>query len=219
MTAESDNCCSRCLGFITTMGLAALFIWLSLRVDEPKCYIDYIYIPALNKTLNSPFTTNSTLNFTLKLVNPNKDKGIKYDAVRLRFAIFIDHNTTRPIGNATVGGFYQGHEKKARKPGSLNAAAGNLTAKVDGKMYFRVEFDTAVKYKISLWYTKKRDLLWGGANVEIGDSGVKVHRKAIRLGDSQARIESGASKLRGCYRALLPFLVAVLLVLHAPAFT
>lgn len=174
------------------MGLTALFIWLSIRVDEPKCYIDRIYVPALNKTLNS--TSNSTFFFTLKLVNPNEDKGIQYDAVQLRFGVFFDLNATRSLGNATIEKFYQGHQKKAKKLGLVEAAgAGNLTESVNGTVYFRVDFTTAVKYKILLWYSK-RDRLWGGANLEISDSGEKKDSKAIRLGNSPAIIVSGASK-------------------------
>ncbi|CAK8535246.1 unnamed protein product [Lathyrus sativus] len=208
MMAKHDSCCSCCSGFIITMGLTALFIWLSIRVDEPKCYIDHIYVPALNKTLNS--TSNSTILFTLKLVNPNKDKGIQYDAVYLRFGIFLDLNTTRSLGNATVERFYQGHEKKGQKPGSMNGV-GNLTETVNGKVYFRVDFVTAVKYKILLWCTK-RDQLWGGANLEIGDSGEKVYKKAVRLGNSPVMIESSASGLYGGYRALLIFLVGFIAI-------
>lgn len=211
MAAEPNNCCSCCSSFILTIGLTALFIWLSLRVDEPKCYLEHIYIPTLNKTLNS--SSNSTLLFTLKLVNPNKDKGIQYDAVQLRFGIFFNVNTTRSIGNATVDRFYQGHEKKAKKPGSL--IGGNLTATVDGKVYLRVDFVTAVKYKILFWYTK-RDRLWGGANVAIGDSGEKVEKKAIRLGNSLVVVESGARRIRGRYRTLLvPFFVTAVLLFSA----
>ncbi|CAI8593005.1 unnamed protein product [Vicia faba] len=205
MPPKHDSCCSCCSGFIITTGLTALFIWLSIRVDEPKCYLDYIYVPALNKTLNS--TSNSTFLFTLKLVNPNKDKGIQYDAVQLRFGLFKDLNTTRSLGNATVGRFYQGHEKTAKKPGLVVVnGVGNLTERVNGKVYFRVDFVTAVKYKILLWYTK-RDQLWGGANLEIGDLGEKVGKKGVRLGNSPVMIESGALKLYGGYRALLIFLV------------
>lgn len=206
MPPKHDSCCSCCSGFIITTGLTALFIWLSIRVDEPKCYLDYIYVPALNKTLNSP--SNSTFIFTLKLVNPNKDKGIQYDDVHLRFRVFKDLNTTRSLGNATVGRFYQGHEKTARKPGSVVNGVGNLTERVNGKVYYRVDFATAVKYKILLWYTK-RDQLWGGANVEFGDSGEKVEKKAVRLGNSPELIVSGASELYGGYRALLIFLVVL----------
>ncbi|KAK7324654.1 hypothetical protein VNO77_28385 [Canavalia gladiata] len=206
--ANSDSCCARCCSFIIAIGLTALFLWLSLQVDEPKCYIDYIYVPALNKSLNSQ--RNHTLFFTLKLVNPNKDKGIQYDAVSLTFNVFVSLNATRPLGNATVDQFYQGHQKKASKKGSLLAAA-NFTVPVNGKVFYRADFATAVKYKILFWYTK-RDRLWGGANVEIGDSGLKVYRKAIRLGNSLPVIESGAPKLHECYRALLPFFLAVLVI-------
>lgn len=75
---------------------------------------------------------------------------------------------------------------------------------------------TAVKYKILFWYTK-RDQLWGGANVAIGDSGEKVEKKAIRLANSPlVVVESGARKICGRYRALLvPFFVAVVLLFSA----
>lgn len=209
MAAEHDSCCSRCVTFLITIGLTALFLWLSLRVDEPKCYLDYIYVPALNKTLNSNSThnKNTTILFALKLTNGNKDKGIQYDDVLLSFRVFESVNLTRPLGNATVQRFYQGHQKKATKHGNFSGGGGNLTAAVAGRMWYRVDYATAVKYKILFWYTK-RHRLWGGANVEIGDSGMKVYRKAVRLGGKNpVVIESGASKLSGRYRAplLLPF--------------
>lgn len=213
MAAESKNCCSCCFNLIITMGLAALFLWLSLRADEPKCYLESIYVPALNKSLNSPH--NSTLFFTLKLNNPNKDKGIKYDAVHLNFRIFNDSNATRPLADATLQGFYQGHQKKAHKPGNATVTAvDGVNTTVNGKVYFRVDFATRVKYKILVFY-KKRQSVWGGANVEINDSGLKVYDKPIRLGNLPVRIESGAPKLRGRYHAPVAFFVTVLVVLHA----
>ncbi|KAK7290817.1 hypothetical protein RIF29_05533 [Crotalaria pallida] len=209
---QSDSCCGCCLSFILTMGLTALFIWLSLRVDEPKCYLEQIYVPALNKTLNSPH--NSTLFFTLRLVNPNKDKGIKYDAVHLSFRVFDSSNSTRPLANATIDGFYQGHQKKAHKHGNTTAGLNMTTAAVNGKVYYRVDFETKAKYKILVFYTK-RDSLWGGANVEINNSsGLKVYEKPIRLGNSLAVINSGVPELRGGYRALLAFLLTGLVLLH-----
>ncbi|CAL0322715.1 unnamed protein product [Lupinus luteus] len=214
MAAEFESCWSCCFSFILTMGVTAFFIWLSLRVTEPKCYLESIYVPALNKSLNSPH--NTTLFFTLKLVNPNKDKGVKYNAVNLTFRIFNDSNTTRPLANATVDRFYQGHQKTAHKSGNtaVTGGGGNLTTVVNGKVYLRVEFDATVKYKILVFYTK-RDSLWGGANVELNNSsGLKVYGKPLRLGNSVARIVSGASELCGGYRALWGFFVNFLVVLH-----
>ncbi|KAL2331574.1 hypothetical protein Fmac_019155 [Flemingia macrophylla] len=216
-TTSSDSCCTRCLSFLITIGLTALFLWLSLRVDEPRLYLDYIYVPSLNKTLNpnpNPQThTNNTIFFTVKLANNNKDKGIQYDNVSLSFSHFTSLNATRALGNATVKSFYQGHQKNAFKKGYLNAT-GNLTTPVNGRVFYRVDFTTAVKYKILFWYTK-RHRLWGGANVEIEASlGTKVNRKGIRLGgNSLAVIESGAPLIRRGYPALP--CVAVFLILYA----
>ncbi|KAL2331577.1 hypothetical protein Fmac_019158 [Flemingia macrophylla] len=196
---SSGSCCAQCLTFlIAKIGVIALLLWLTLCVDEPRLYLDYIYVPSLNKTLNpNPHThTNTTIFFTLKLVNNNKVNGIQYDDVSLSFSHFTSLNATRSLGNATVGGFYQGYHKGALKQGYL-AATGNLTAPVNAGVYYRVDFKTAVKYKNLFWYTK-RHRLWGGANVEIDASlGTKVHPKEVRLGgNSPAVIESGAPGIR-----------------------
>ncbi|KAK7335395.1 hypothetical protein VNO80_27210 [Phaseolus coccineus] len=211
MAAAQGSCCIRCTTFLITIGLTALFLWLSMSVDEPHFYLDKIYVPALNKTLN-PSPQNTTILFNLKLVNGNKESGIKYDDVHLSFKIFVSVNATRLLGNATVERFYQGHDKKAFKPGSLNGD-GNLTAAVAEKVVYRVDFTTAVKYKIVWWYTK-RHRLWGGANVEMNNSGLKVYRKPVRLGGKNPEvIPSGAPEFRGCYRALVTFGVAAFVLL------
>ncbi|MQL05671.1 hypothetical protein EI015_26745, partial [Escherichia coli] len=101
---------------------------------------------------------NSTVFFAIKLKNPNKDKGIKYDAVQLNFRIFNDSNTTRPLANATLQGFYQGHQKTADKPGNASVGGANVTAAVNDKVYYRVDFTTKVKYKILVFYTKRHSL-------------------------------------------------------------
>ncbi|XP_057758748.1 protein NDR1-like [Arachis stenosperma] len=213
--AEQHSCCSCCFSFIITMGLTALFFWLSLRVDQPKFYLESIYVPALNRSLPST-TKNDTVLFKIKFTNPNKDKGIKYDAVRVNISVFLSQNTTRLLSNSTaVAPFYQGRQKKAHKPSSASFV-GNLTpaAGMDGKVYFRVDFATAVKYKILFWYTKRHGM-WGGANVEINNGGVKVYPKPVRLGNEPPRIVNGAPEFRGGYRALLPlFLVAWIMRTH-----
>ncbi|MCI97338.1 non-race specific disease resistance protein 1-like protein b, partial [Trifolium medium] len=57
----------------------------------------------------------------------------------------------------------------------------------------------------------KRDYLWGGANVEIGDLGLKVEKKGVRLGGNEpVKIVSGGVKLYGGYRALVVFFVVFL---------
>lgn len=208
-TTGRDGCCGCCFSFILTCGLTALFLWLSLRADEPKLYVKEFYVPALNNTLNS---TSRNISFTLELENGNKDKGIRYDDVYVTFGIFLDRNTTRLIGNTTYPGFYQGHKKDAKKLVVVQAFDSiNRTKTVDGKVYFRVNFTTAIKYKIMLWYTKRHHL-WGGANVEVNDFGLKSYRKGIRLGNSPPNIVSGAPKFHGCYCALLGILIHLIAV-------
>ncbi|KAI9093277.1 hypothetical protein K1719_027291 [Acacia pycnantha] len=202
MGSAEGSCCKCCFSFIITLGLTALFLWLSLQTNEPKCYVEYFYVPALNQTLKTP--SNSTIVFILGFDNKNKDKGIQYDPVNVTFGIFLDRNRTKPIGNSTIDGFYQGHQKNAKKPGSIEIHGGGLnrTEKVDNKSYFRVDFRTSVKYKILLWYTKRHSL-WGGGNVPIDDSGNKHGKKGVRLGHTDSVIVSGAPLLAGCYCALL----------------
>lgn len=73
---DRDNggktCCSYCFSFIFTAGLTSLFLWLSLRPDKPKCSIEYFYVPALNKSLDSHSRLNTTLNFIVRFANPTE---------------------------------------------------------------------------------------------------------------------------------------------------
>ncbi|OMO80553.1 hypothetical protein CCACVL1_12896 [Corchorus capsularis] len=134
-----------------------------------------IYLPSL--TLN---TTDPTLNFTLRLENPNKDKGIKYAPVNVTFYDFP--NRSHVIGSGQIPGFYQGHKKKATKPGNTTASTAVALKAVseNGTGVFRVDLETAVKFKIMFWYTKKQRIRVGG-EVMVNASGIKVDHKKIRL--------------------------------------
>jgi len=210
------NCCTCCTSFITSTGLAILFLWLTLRTQQPKCFIQSLYLPSFNKTLTSTIhkhsNNNNTIIFNLKLANQNKDKGVYYDATRLTFALFLDVNTTRPLANSTLDGFYQGHGKTAEKWGSAEARGGGVNRTVQGSVFLRVEFVTRVKYKILFVYTK-RHRLSGGANVEVTvSSGQKVNPKGIRLGNAPVRIGSEAAPVRGLWVALSGTFVSLLVL-------
>lgn len=174
--AESGGCCRCCFSFIFTLGLTALFMWLSLRTSNPTCKVRSLYIPALNRTLND--TTNKTLYVTLRLENHNKDKGIYYDAINLNFTL---PNATKPIATAVVPNFYQGHQKKATKsavgePKELNWTAVSNATYSNGTVHFRVDLVTAVRFKIMFWRTKRHGLRVG-ADVVVNDSGGYVNPK------------------------------------------
>ncbi|XP_022716947.1 protein NDR1-like [Durio zibethinus] len=178
MSDSGGGCCRCCCSFIFTLGLTALFMWLSLRTSNPKCSLQTLYLPSLNRTLND--SNDPAINFTLKLDNPNKDKGIKYDP--LYVTVYDFPNRSHVIGNISMPGFYQGHKKKATKPhqGTGNTSVALKAVAENGTGIFRVDVATSVKFKIMFWYTKKHKIRVG-ADVMVNASGVKVNPKRIKL--------------------------------------
>lgn len=204
--SEPGGCCRCCCSFIFTLGLTSLFMWLSLRVDNPKCSVQYFYLPALNKTLGLNTSTNSTLDFQLSLDNGNKDKGIYYDAVNVTFHDNPNRSLSHLMGDYTILGFYQGHQKKAKKGGSVELNRTLLSRAVfpNGSAVFRVDMATRVRFKILFWKTKKYSLV-REASVEVNDQGIKVNKKGIKLNSSAPQ--------PGYYRALVGVFLSSLVLI------
>ncbi|XVF70533.1 hypothetical protein PTKIN_Ptkin11bG0169100 [Pterospermum kingtungense] len=181
MADRDGGCCGCCCSFIFTLGLTALFMWLSLRTSNPKCSIQTIYLPSLINRTSNQTTIDPTFNLSLRLDNPNKDKGIRYDT--LDVTVYDFPNKSHVIGKVSIQGFYQGHKKKATKPGqgTANTTVALQAVFENGTGTFRVDMVTAVKFKIMFWYTKKHHI-WVGADVVVNASnGAKVEPKGIRL--------------------------------------
>ncbi|KAL6975311.1 hypothetical protein U1Q18_024107 [Sarracenia purpurea var. burkii] len=189
------GCCRWCFRLILASGFTALFMWLSLRASNPVCSIQDIYVPALNKTANS--TDSADIYFNLKLDNQNNGKGIYYDALNLTFS--YAPNTSFPVGNRTFSGFYQGHNKNTRRKDWVK------TGGVPPSAVLRVNLETAVRFKIAFWKTKKHKLEVA-ADVQIDTSGKKVEKKGVKL-------KSSATTM-GCYLALMGPLVCTFVVLY-----
>ncbi|CAH1412399.1 unnamed protein product [Lactuca virosa] len=100
-------------------------------------------------------TSYQSIYLDLKLDNENKDKG-----------------------------FYQGHQKKARRKNWTDTqgvpwdAAVNITG--GRPPVFRVDLATAVRFKILFWKTKRHKLILG-ADFEVSDRGQKLQKKGTRL--------------------------------------
>ncbi|XP_050215853.1 protein NDR1-like [Mercurialis annua] len=190
MPDSGGGCCRCCCSFIFTLGLTALFLWLSLRVSKPKCSLHKFYIPALNHSLNP--RGNTSLIFQLRLENTNKDKGVYYDPVNVTF--FDNPTRNHSIGNFTITKFHQGHKKKATKGGeiSLNSSSGFdqeavFRAVSNGSAVFRVDMVTSVKYKIMFWKTKRYKIIVG-ADVNITTQGsISDPKKGVRLKSDAAK--------------------------------
>lgn len=201
------GCGGRCCRFIITCGVSALFLWLALRTSKPTCSIQDFYVPILNKSDHSIGTrSNNSIFFDLKLDNGMKEKGVYYDNISLTF--FYGPNTSFPIANYTVPGFYQGHGKQARRKSVVeahgqpwDAAFKNVS---NGTVsIFRVGLSTKLRFKIIFWHTKRHNLVVG-ANVEVNNSGKKVSKKGIKL-------KSGSPE-HGCPLELLLFSIVLVVI-------
>ncbi|KAL8226489.1 hypothetical protein R6Q57_016321 [Mikania cordata] len=210
---SGTGCFRCCFSFTLTLGLTSLFMWLSLRTSNPILSIQDIYIPALNKTLNS--TADQRIYLDLKLDNGNKDKGIFYDT--LNISLHYQTNDSNaiigvPISNYTLWGFYQGHNKNARRKNWLDTYGVPWDAAVEviagGKLaVFRVDLTTVIRFKILFWKTKKHRLVVG-TDFGVNDMGKKERRKGTRLKSGVPEMLSGDSPVA----VLLVVLSTLLLV-------
>ncbi|KAK4852837.1 hypothetical protein QYF36_027446 [Acer negundo] len=165
-------------------------MWLSLRTSNPKCSIDTFFLPALDNSLSkSTRSTNNTVYFVLKLENPNKDKGIYYDAVNVNVSVAVYNDTPSKnhslIGSSVIPNFYQGHKKKAYKNGSVEfdrqlQAVFRAVLNNSTKAEFRVDMATAVRFKIMAWKTKRHKIRVGG-DVKVDGQGSIEGKKGIKL--------------------------------------
>lgn len=188
--------------FVTFLGcllyvsfITALLLWFTTLVHHiPRCSIHYFYIPALNKSLNSP--DNTTLNFMLRLKNINAQQGIYYDDLHLSFSNSYN-NTSLLVANYTVPRFYQGHEKKAKKWGQVFPFNNQMVSRAvlpNGSAVFRVDLKTKVKYKVIFWKTR-RYKFEASVNLEVNEDGatkVKDKEDGIKMkkSDSSLRLTS-----------------------------
>ncbi|KAL4566832.1 hypothetical protein LXL04_030957 [Taraxacum kok-saghyz] len=207
-------CCRCCFSFILTLGLAALFLWLSLRTSNPVCSIQDVYIPALNKTRNS--TSYQSIYLDLKLDNENKDKGIYYDQLNITLHYYINESISNhektgiQISNYTLKGFYQGHQKKARRKNWTDTYGVPWDVALNGgPAVFRVDLVTAVRFKILFWKTKRHGLRVG-ADFEVSDRGQKVQKKGTRLKSGAPELFSGNSRVTSSLVVFCTFVLVFL---------
>ncbi|XP_012070741.1 protein NDR1-like [Jatropha curcas] len=182
----------KCCNFTVGLVIAALFMWQRFTTAKPKCFLQEIYVPALNQSSNSP--SNTTLFFQLKLENTNIVKGVYYDPVNVTF--FDSPNRTHSIGNFTIPKFYQGRNKKAIKSGEINDTGLDIEAVLravsNGSVVFRVDMATSVRNKFVVFKTKRRRINVG-AYVNVSNQGTQVNpRKGVRLSSSVGKIGSSS---------------------------
>ncbi|KAL2547832.1 Protein NDR1 [Forsythia ovata] len=193
-----------------------IFLGLHAQLYKPNFYIQNIYVPSLSRSDKSyDSRSNNLIFFDLDIENSMTIKGVHYDNINLAF--YYGPNTSHPIGNYTVPGFYQGEgENTARRDVVVTygmpwddamKTVSNLSTVV-----FRLDLATKVKFKYYFFYSKKKGVDVG-ANVEVNDYGRKVQQEAIKLTSSGASRTKDTSCLNtmGIFVALTSLLVTSLL--------
>ncbi|ERN17298.1 hypothetical protein AMTRI_Chr02g216210 [Amborella trichopoda] len=172
---------SWCFGFTFLLGLTTLFLWLSLRPQNPSYDLIDFYSPALDIASNSPNTTrNTTILFQLKISNPNKDSGIHYDAINVSL-----YYKEKKIGESNVQGFYQGHKKTAKKSVVIAAAnelfweAASLEV-LNRTAVFRVDLVIGLRFKV-VWANTRHKGVEVAGHVPVGVDGKMVAGKKKRI--------------------------------------
>ncbi|KAK9155854.1 hypothetical protein Sjap_003334 [Stephania japonica] len=196
--ADDRTCFSCCCSSIFSLGLAALFLWLSLRPSKPTFYIESFYVPALNKTAsNDGQRRNTTMEFELLLKNRNKDSGIFYD--QLNLTIYHGGDLSHPVANLSIPAFRQGKKKKAHRREAVAAAgvpweAARREAAAGGGTVFRVGVATLLRYRIVFWKTRRYGMSVAG-NVTVNASGLKSTEDGVKLSSSSPTLLCGLSRV------------------------
>ncbi|KAJ9549912.1 hypothetical protein OSB04_022455 [Centaurea solstitialis] len=149
--------------------------------SDPSFTINEFYVSALNLSDISSTTTavNQTLSFDMKLHNKNKAMGAYYDPVRITFSYVPNIKLTFVVAEYTVPKFYQ-HNQKSKYVRETVATRGiapfnrTVTSSV-----FKVEVFTKVGFTSPAY--RKKGSVGRGANVRVGQTGVKDSKKGIKL--------------------------------------
>ncbi|CAA2973740.1 Hypothetical predicted protein [Olea europaea subsp. europaea] len=142
---------------IVVLSLVSVVIWRCLIPRNPSFTIVNIYFPSLNSE-NSSLGNSSLILFDFKISNPNKGINIYYDGISLSLFfkdVFVGTSSTPP--------FYQGHKNNTSWKIPIKADSAVVHQKFQqglrgGNIDFKVEAETAVKFKIFWWKTKEHQI-------------------------------------------------------------
>lgn len=153
----------------------------------PQCYLQYFYIPALDKSLNSPHNTSIYLDLKLENYNPDKE-DICYDYINITLSYINSQSYNNSIASTTIPSFCQA-EGTIKKHVNFTVDQGlNWTimfhdwAVSDNQTMveaFRLNLSTAVRARYLFWRNKKKNSLKAAANVEVNELGLKVKKRDI----------------------------------------
>ncbi|KAJ3694856.1 hypothetical protein LUZ60_000233 [Juncus effusus] len=178
--------------------------------EPPTSVLESIYFPSLDKNVNS--SADTTLTFDITITNHNAFVGIYYDPINITF--YDSPNRVHCIANFVAPRFHQSGDGEEEKVGTVitngfdrEAAMRNISA--EGHWVVRVDLSTSIRYNL-LWSSRMHKYKVG-ANVKIGDTGIKVHHK------EPAELTSKADKIGSTFGQISFFILNlfVLCFLHS----
>ncbi|KAL1555596.1 protein NDR1-like [Salvia divinorum] len=191
-------------GLLTIIAIASFLVQQTVYLPGPRCYLEQLYVPALDisapqNTSNST-TTNPFLFFALGLENNLQIRSISYDNVTLAF--FYGR---KAVADYVVPGFYQGMLGTAHRRDVVETrgvpwedAVGAVSA--GGTVGFRVDLAARMRFKVLFWYSKEKKVRVL-ADVAVDDSGFKAGGDDVRM----RRLSDSAASGLG-FRVLLLFM-------------
>lgn len=166
-TRVSKFICTIFLGILFFLGIIAFIVYLSLRPHRPRFFINELSIPALAQPNGFE---NAELTYNVTARNSNHEIGIYYDDMQVT-AFYDDQNIG---GQPVLFPFYQEPKNSMVIFGTLSGTTLTvnngrwmqfLADRTRGKVIFRFEIISTIRFKISKWDSKWHKL---HANCEAG---------------------------------------------------
>ncbi|KAJ4801301.1 NON RACE-SPECIFIC DISEASE RESISTANCE 1 family protein [Rhynchospora pubera] len=149
-----------------------LMVVLNIYHFSPSFNVRLLYIPALDKSLNS--STNASIVFDLSFTNIEKFSNVYYDPVNI--TLYDSPNQNHSIANFTIPEFTVKAVELNAFSGAVNATGIDFKAAkreiaANGFKVFHVSVETSVRYDYYGFWKTKRYGYRRGEDVKIGDTG------------------------------------------------
>ncbi|KAL8103925.1 NDR1/HIN1-like protein 26 [Apium graveolens] len=174
-TRVSKFICAIFLGLLFFAGIIAFIVYLSLRPHRPRFLIEQFSLPALAQPNGFE---NAELTFNVTARNSNHKIGIYYADMVVN-AFYDDQSIG---GRPVLYPFYQEPKNSTIIFGTLSGATLTvnnrrwmqfLADRSRGKVMFRLEITSTIRFKISTW-DSKRHKMHANCQVEVGSDGLMM---------------------------------------------
>ncbi|XP_042489803.1 NDR1/HIN1-like protein 26 [Macadamia integrifolia] len=178
-TRISKFVCSIFLVLLLVLGVVFFIVWLSVRPHRPRFHISTFSFPTL---VQDNGFENAQVSFNVTIRNPNQDIGIYYYSMNssLYYQEKRIGGEPLPLPSATLP-YYQEPQStmwisaQLGVPTSLVITderwAALMADKANGKVWFRLELTSVIRFKVSTWEGKHHKM-HASCQVVVGQDGM-----------------------------------------------